>query len=116
MTSWYTHGLASSYLEGCNFLVVVVSTPANSLSHSLLLLSSPEAQGYFTHFCQLGGLWTFITLHGAFVLIGFMLCQSKLALSIQLRGYNAITFSGPIVSFVCIFYLSTGPVRLFFHT
>jgi photosystem II P680 reaction center D2 protein len=24
-TSWYTHGLASSYLEGCNFLTVAVS-------------------------------------------------------------------------------------------
>jgi photosystem II P680 reaction center D2 protein len=23
VTSWYTHGLASSYLEGCNFLTVL---------------------------------------------------------------------------------------------
>ena len=84
LNSWYTQGLASSYLEGCNFLTIVVSTPANSLSQSLLLLSGPEAQGYFTHFCQLGGLGTFITLHGAFVLIGFMLCQSELAQSVQL--------------------------------
>ncbi len=73
--SWYIHGLASSYLEGCNFLIAVVSTPANSLTHSLLLLWGPEAQGDFTHSCQLGGLWTFIALHGAFALIGFMLCQ-----------------------------------------
>ena len=29
VTSWYTHGLASSYLEGCNFLTAAVSTPAN---------------------------------------------------------------------------------------
>ena len=28
VTSWYTHGLASSYLEGANFLTVAVSTPA----------------------------------------------------------------------------------------
>jgi hypothetical protein len=27
VTSWYTHGLASSYLEGCNFLTVAVSSP-----------------------------------------------------------------------------------------
>ena len=26
--SWYTHGLASSYLEGANFLTAAVSTPA----------------------------------------------------------------------------------------
>jgi photosystem II P680 reaction center D2 protein len=39
VTSWYTHGLASSFLEGCNFLTVAVSSPANSMGHSLLLLS-----------------------------------------------------------------------------
>merc|ERR1719384_1631435 len=44
VTSWYTHGLASSYLEGCNFLTAAVSTPANSMGHSLLLLWGPEAQ------------------------------------------------------------------------
>ncbi|KAK9018509.1 hypothetical protein V6N11_001482 [Hibiscus sabdariffa] len=71
VTSWYTHGLASSYLEGCNFLTAAVSTPANSLAHSLLLLWGPEAQGDFTRWCQLGGLWTFVALHGAFALIGF---------------------------------------------
>ncbi|TYJ42837.1 hypothetical protein E1A91_A03G113800v1 [Gossypium mustelinum] len=43
VTSWYTHGLASSYLEGCNFLTAAVSTPANSLAHSLLLLCGPKA-------------------------------------------------------------------------
>ncbi|KAF8046048.1 hypothetical protein N665_0221s0042 [Sinapis alba] len=71
VTSWYTHGLASSYLEGCNFLTAAVSTPANSLAHSLLLLWGPEAQGDFTRWCQLGGLWAFVALHGAFALIGF---------------------------------------------
>ena len=34
VTSWYTHGLATSYLEGCNFLTAAVSTPANSMGHS----------------------------------------------------------------------------------
>lgn len=79
VTSWYTHGLASSYLEGCNFLTAAVSTPANSLAHSLLLLWGPEAQGDFTRWCQLGGLWTFVALHGSFALIGFMLRQFELA-------------------------------------
>jgi hypothetical protein len=27
VTSWYTHGLASSYLEGCNFLTAAVFDP-----------------------------------------------------------------------------------------
>ena len=36
VTSWYTHGLASSFLEGCNFLTAAVSSPANSMGHSLL--------------------------------------------------------------------------------
>ena len=43
VTSWYTHGLASSYLEGCNFLTVAVSTPADSMGHSLLLLWGPRS-------------------------------------------------------------------------
>ena len=38
VTSWFTHGLASSYLEGCNFISAAVSTPANCMGHSLLLL------------------------------------------------------------------------------
>ena len=105
VTSWYTHGLASSYLEGCNFLTAAVSTPANSLAHSLLLLWGPEAQGDFTRWCQLGGLWTFVALHGAFALIGSMLCQFELARSVQLRPYNAIAFSGPIAIFVSVFLI-----------
>ena len=55
VTSWYTHGLASSYLEGCNFLTAAVSTPANSLAHSLLLLWGPEAQGEFGVFLVSNG-------------------------------------------------------------
>ena len=65
-TSWYTHGLASSYLEGANFLTAAVSTPADSMGHSLLLLWGPEAQGDFVRWIQLGGLWAFVALHGAF--------------------------------------------------
>ncbi|KAK6771532.1 hypothetical protein RDI58_031222 [Solanum bulbocastanum] len=84
VTSWYTHGLASSYLEGCNFLTAAVSTPANSLAHSLLLLWGPEAQGDFTR---------------------FMLRQFELARSVQLRPYNAIAFSGPIAVFVSVFLI-----------
>merc|ERR1712054_357037 len=84
VTSWYTHGIASSYLEGCNFLTAAVSTPADSMGHSLLLLWGPEAQGDFVRWCQLGGLWAFVALHGAFALIGF---------------------SGPIAVFVSVFLM-----------
>jgi photosystem II P680 reaction center D2 protein len=93
VTSWYTHGLASSYLEGCNFLTAAVSTPANSMGHSLLLLWGPEAQGDFTRWCQIGGLWAFIALHGSFGLIGFCLRQFEIA------------FSGPIAVFVSVFLM-----------
>ncbi|KAK6770266.1 hypothetical protein RDI58_031934 [Solanum bulbocastanum] len=65
----------------------------------------PEAQGDFTRWCQLGGLWTFVALHGAFGLIGFMLRQFELARSVQLRPYNAIAFSGPIAVFVSVFLI-----------
>ena len=57
--------LASSYLEGANFLTAAVSTPADVMGHSLLLLWGPESQGDFQRWCQLGGLWSFVALHGA---------------------------------------------------
>ena len=44
VTSWYTHGLASSYLEGCNFLTAAVSTPSNAMAHSLLFLWTRSAR------------------------------------------------------------------------
>jgi photosystem II P680 reaction center D2 protein len=105
VTSWYTHGLASSYLEGCNFLTVAVSTPADSMGHSLLLLWGPEAQGDFTRWCQIGGLWTFVALHGALGLIGFMLRQFEIARLVGVRPYNAIAFSAPIAVFVSVFLI-----------
>jgi photosystem II P680 reaction center D2 protein len=105
VTSWYTHGLASSYLEGCNFLTAAVSTPANSLGHSLLFVWGPEAQGDLTRWFQLGGLWAFVALHGAFALIGFMLRQFEIARSVNLRPYNAIAFSAPIAVFVSVFLI-----------
>jgi photosystem II P680 reaction center D2 protein len=63
VTSWYTHGLATSYLEGCNVLTAAVSTPPNSLGHSLLFVWGPEAQGDLTRWFQLGGLWAFIAFY-----------------------------------------------------
>ena len=106
VTSWYTHGLASSFLEGCNFLTAAVSTPANSMGHSLLLLWGPEAQGDITRWFQIGGLWTFIALHGSFGTIGFCLRQFEIARLVGIRPYNAIAFSGPIAVFrYCILSL-----------
>jgi photosystem II P680 reaction center D2 protein len=105
VTSWYTHGLATSFLEGCNALTAGVSTPSNSMAHSLLLLWGPEAQFDFTRWLQLGGLWTFVALHGAFGLIGFMLRQFEIARAVQIRPYNAIAFSAPIAVFVSVFLI-----------
>lgn len=76
VTTWYTHGLASSYLEGLNVLTVAVSTPSNYTGHSLLLLWGPESFFDFTHWLCIGGLWTFVALHGTFGLTAFMLRQS----------------------------------------
>ncbi|KAJ8433186.1 hypothetical protein Cgig2_025577 [Carnegiea gigantea] len=56
VTLWYTHGLASSYLEGCNFLTAAVSTLANSLAHSLSI------RGFYS-LVSISGLWTFVALH-----------------------------------------------------
>ena len=92
VSSWYTHGLATSYLEGCNFLTAAVSTPPNAMGHSLILLWGPEAQSDFTRWCQLGGLWVFTALHGAFGLIGFMLRQFEISRAVKIRPYNAIAW------------------------
>jgi photosystem II P680 reaction center D2 protein len=55
--------------------------------------------------CQLGGLWPFVALHGAFGLIGFMLRQFEIARAVKIRPYNAIAFSGPIAVFVSVFLI-----------
>ena len=75
------------------------------MGHSLLLLWGPEAQGDFTRWCQIGGLWTFVALHGAFGLIGFCLRQFEIARLVGIRPYNAIAFSGPIAVFISVFLL-----------
>jgi photosystem II P680 reaction center D2 protein len=80
-------------------------TPADSMGHSLLLLWGPEAQGDLTRWFQLGGLWAFVALHGAFALIGFMLRQFEIARLVGIRPYNAIAFSGPIAVFVSVFLM-----------
>ncbi|GFP99535.1 photosystem ii d2 protein [Phtheirospermum japonicum] len=38
VTSWYTHGLASSYLEGCNVLTVDTKT---IISHNICIFMHP---------------------------------------------------------------------------
>ena len=48
----------------------------------------------------MGDSGSFVALHGAFALIGFMLRQFELARLIGIRPYNAIAFSGPIAVFV----------------
>ncbi|BAZ04418.1 photosystem II D2 protein (photosystem q(a) protein) [Calothrix sp. NIES-3974] len=105
VSSWYTHGVVSSYLEGCNFLTAAVSTPADSMGHSLLLLWGPEAEGNITRWFQIGGLWNFVAFHGVFGLIGFMLRQFEIARTIGIRPYNAIAFSAPIAVFVSVFLI-----------
>ena len=103
VTSWLTHGLASSYIEGCNFLTAAVSTPANSMGHSLLLLWGPESQGIFNRWVLMGSLWTFITLHALLGVIGFCLRQYEISALVQIRPYNALAFSGPIILYISVF-------------
>ncbi|MEH2358649.1 photosystem II D2 protein (photosystem q(a) protein) [Nostoc sp.] len=105
VTSWYTHGIVSSYLEGCNFLTAAVSTPANSMGHSLLFLWGPEAQGDLRRWFLIGGLWNFVAFHGVLALMGFMLRQMEIARTVGIRPYNAIAFSAPIAVFVSVFLM-----------
>jgi hypothetical protein len=82
----------------------------------LLLLWGLETLGDFTHRCKLGGLWTFVALHGAFALMDFMLCQFELAWFVQLWTYNVISFSWSNRYFVSLPYLSTGTIWLVLYT
>ena len=68
VTSWYTHGLATSYLEGCNFLTVAVSTPANRIGHSLLFFVGSRSERRFDSLVSTWGIvdvcsssWIFCT-------------------------------------------------------
>ena len=105
VTSYYTHGLATSYIEGCNFITSAVSTPSNCMGHSLLLLWGPESHGIFSTWLSIGGLWTFITFHGLFGLIAFSLRQFEIARLVNIRPYNALAFSGPISVFTTVFLI-----------
>ena len=55
---------------------------------------------------QLGGLWNFVALHGAFALIGFMLRQFELARLIGIRPYNAIAFR-VLLPYLLVYFSST---------
>ena len=93
VTSFFTHGLVTSYIEACNFLTAAVSTPANSMAHSLLLLWGPEAHlGYSAWVC-FGGSWTFIAFRGLNGLIACSLRQFEIARVVLMRPYNALAFS-----------------------
>ena len=56
VTSWYTHGIASSYLEGANFLTAAVSTLVTQWVIVYYSFGEFEAQGSFVRWLQLGGL------------------------------------------------------------
>ena len=103
VSGYYTHFIGSSFIEGCNILTVAVTTPSNSVGHSLLSLWGPESMLATDRWFALGGLWVFVALHGGLALVGFMLRQFEIARSIRLRPYNALGFSGPISVFVSVF-------------
>jgi photosystem II P680 reaction center D2 protein len=104
-SSWYSHGLASSYLEGCNVFTAAVSTPLKGSGLAVLALRGPEAASDFTRCTHLGGLWTFVAFHGAFGLVGFGLRQFEIARAISLRPYMAIGLSAPIAVFLSVFII-----------
>ena len=82
--------LASSYLEGANFLTAAVSTPADVMGHSLLLLWVLSLREISSG-GAVGGLWSFVASR-AFALIGFMLRQFEISRLVGIRPYNAIAF------------------------
>ena len=62
--SWFTHDLASSYIEGCNFITAAVSTPSNCMGHSVFLFWGSESQGFISRWFIMGGSWIFLGFQG----------------------------------------------------
>ena len=73
------------------------------MGHSLLLLWGPEAQGQFSRWVLMGGLWTFIAIHGLTAVIGFCMQQFEIARLVNIRPYNALAFTGPIAVYTSVF-------------
>jgi photosystem II P680 reaction center D2 protein len=87
-----------------NFLTAAVSTPANSMGHSLLLYGVLKHKVIlhvgvklvaFGHCCFTWCFW----------FNRFCLRQFEIARLVGIRPYNAIAFSGPIAVFVSVFLL-----------
>ena len=104
-TSWYTHGLASSYLEGANFLTALCQRLLMLWVILFFYFGVLSFRAISSAGSNLGDSGLFVALHGAFALIGFMLRQFELARLIGIRPYNAIAFSGPIAVFVSVFLI-----------
>ena len=51
----------------------------------------------------MGSLWTFITFHVLFSVVGFCLRQFEIASLVSVRPYNALAFTGPIIVYVSVF-------------
>jgi Photosynthetic reaction centre protein len=86
ISSLGTHGLFSSYIDGCNFLTATVSTLATCMNHSSLFLWGREVHGSLPICSLIGGLWTFISAHGAFKTIVFCLVNASVLVWLGHRG------------------------------
>ena len=73
------------------------------MDHSSLFLWGREAHGSLPIWALIGGLWTFISAHGAFRTIFFCLRQLEIARLVRIRPYNALTFLGPLIVFSTAF-------------
>ena len=51
----------------------------------------------------MGGFWTFLSFHKLFNVIAFCLRQFEISRLVKIRPYNAITFTGPIVTYISVF-------------
>jgi len=75
------------------------------MGHSLLFLWGREALGSFPTWFFIGGLWTFISIHGVFGTIFFCLRQLEIARLVRIRPYNALAFLGPLIVFISVFLI-----------
>ena len=102
---WFTHYIASSYLEGCNFIRAAVSTPSNSMGHSVLLFWGSELQGFISRWFIIGGSQIFLGFHRLVGVGAFCLWQFEISRIVSIRPYNALPFTVPIITYVSVFIL-----------
>ena len=71
--------------------------------HSVLLLWGHESQGFIGRWFIMGGLWIFLGFQALVGVGAFCLKQFEISRLVGIRPYNALPFTGPMITYVSVF-------------